>query len=129
MRIVTLAIAVGLLTGCSLDQLNTAFSIRETSVEKIQAPGSVKAGEPIKVTLTAFTPSSCQTFSHLKVDRRDGGKLYVFKAYIEDQAGRTDHCATVAGHTESEYIILDAPKGMITLMSEDRPNKATVMVE
>jgi hypothetical protein len=129
LRIVTIAITMGLLTGCSLDPLNTAFSIRETSVEKIQAPRSVKAGEPIKVSLTAFLPSSCETFSHLKVDRRDGGKLYVFKAYTKDQAGRTDHCAAVAGYAERDYIILDAPGGMITLMSEAPPNKVTVMVE
>lgn len=129
MRRLLLVLAIIMTNSCSVSQVLSEFGLRETTIEEIVAPNNVKVGEPIKVALKVLEPTSCDEFKHIRIEKADGNKLYIFRAFNSDVSGREDHCALIADYTNTEYIINDAPAGVVTLVSGDRSVKVIVNVE
>lgn len=129
MRPLSLFLVAIMTNGCSLTQVISESGLRETTIDKIVAPRKVKEGEPIKVTLTVLEPSSCDKFNLIKVEKTDGNKLYVFRAFNSDLARELDHCALVANYANTEYIISDAPAGEIIIANKEHSIKVIVNVE
>jgi hypothetical protein len=128
--LLSIALAIG---GCSLTPLTQALGLREATIEKIDAPSRVKAGAPIKVTWTVYQPSSCETFSHVELERREAGRHYVVRAYNRLGTWSTnpseERCALVAGYTVGESVLEGAPSGTVTITDPHASRPIVIVIE
>lgn len=129
MRSLAIVLPVTLLAGCSPWLSLMIGELEPAQITKMTVPRAVKVREAISVELTVIQPSSCDTFSHINIERRNDGRLYVLKAFNRVDLSQEGRCALIQSSTQTVALLPDAPIGMVTLSNEDQTVQTTVIVE